>query len=436
MAVRSRRDSSALVFIEGDAVVAEDAAGSVIRSGKAGTDDATVVQSAVDNSHPAGEVKMSRGAYAFDKPVIIANSGTISGEGRGTVISPPRGDFAFKVMTTEKTETYRPFQPGGRLYAVIVRDLAIDGEINDGDWTGKGIYLNSFWSSTFHNLWIEKTSTALYMHRVHESSFSNIYLIANGNASAKEASVVMAAQSDNVHIRGLHLIYPNYIGLEMTGSATDSRDAPRLIFISDSMFHGWLPSGKVWGKAPWPEAAPYDLIHLRDCDSQKDGRTDVVIANSRITVAGRDHASVNVINSVVTIRNSVITATGGKYVVRASQGARVRLTGNSFHGNNPAGSKYAVHAADAEVLFKDNIVTGKNLQIYLAPGRNSIIADNRFSVEADTPAIWVGDDGATGSSNVQIRGNIFCGKDQTAAVEVSSLSTENIDVSGNQFVGK
>ena len=185
------------------------------------------------------------------------------------------------------------------------------------------------------------------------------------------------------------LIYPNYIGLEMVGDPADSRSAPRLVWITDSMFHGWLPPKGIWGKAPYSEAAPYDLIYLKDCDSQKDGRTDVVFANCRITVAGRGQASVNVINSPITIRNSVITATAGKYVVRASEGAQIRLTGNSFHGSNPEGCNYAVHADKAEVLVKDNRLVGHNLQIALSPGLNSIIADNRFSsLRTLLPSWW------------------------------------------------
>jgi len=122
-----RRECSALVYIEGEAVVAEDSLGDVISSGQVGSDDAAVIQAAIDSAHPSGEVRISRGTYCLEKSIVIANAGTITGEGRGTVIVPPAGDYAFKVMTTDDTETFRPYQPGGRLYAVIVRGLAIDG---------------------------------------------------------------------------------------------------------------------------------------------------------------------------------------------------------------------------------------------------------------------------------------------------------------------
>ena len=48
----------------------------------------------------------------------------------------------------------------------------------------------------------------------------------------------------------------------------------------------------------------------------------------------------------------------------------------------------------------------------------------------------IGDDGTTGSSNIQVKGNIFSHKDEKAAIEVSALSTKSIDIHGNQFASR
>ena len=430
-----RRECSALVYIEGDTVIAEDSLGGVISQGQVGSDEASVIQAAIDNSHPSGEVRISRGTYCLEKPIVVANSATIIGEGKGTVIVPPAGDYAFKVMTTDDTETFRPYQPGGRLYAVIIRGLAIDGKAAGADGTGKGIYLNAFWSSVFEDLWIENTSTALHLHRVHESCFSRIYMIANGNAEAKEPTVFFDGQCDNIHMNGITIIYPNYVGLQMIGSATDSRHSPRLVWISDSMIHGWLAGEKANNGSPWDGPAPFDLIQMVDCDSQKDGRTDITITNTRITVAAPGQAAVNVINSPVTITNSVISAGKGQCIVRASKDARVSIVGNSIYGPSPEGCEYVLYAEDSEVLFADNRLAGNNLRVALAPGVNSIIADNRFATTIAGPIISIGDDGKTGSSNVQVKGNIISGKATTEqAIAISPLSTEGIEVHSNQFV--
>jgi hypothetical protein len=431
MAARLKWDCSAVVFAEGESVVAEDEFGNVIRAGTAGADDADVTQSAIDKAHPAGEVRIRRGRYCFDKPVVIYNSSTIRGEGRGTVIVPPSADYAFKVMTTEDTELYRPFHGDpGPLYAVILRDLAIDGERTDGRRQGKGIYMDTFWCSSFENLWISNTGNALYMRHVRESDFSNIHLIANGDPEQAEASVIMTDENNNLHFRGLFVIYPNYIGLEMkptSASDTEIPEIPRLVFISQSMFHGWLRE---------EGAAPYDLIRIADLDAHRVGMlADVVIRDSRITVAGPGHASVNVINSPVTIANCVVTATEGKYVIRASEAARVRIVGNTFHSGNREGSKYALYTEDAEVIFKDNVLIGRNLAVRFAPASNSIVTDNRFILESEQSSVWVGDDGRAGSCNIQIAWNIFSEKRAESAIGVSRLSTEDIQIRDNQFVG-
>jgi hypothetical protein len=47
--IQSRRDYDAMVFIEGTSVIAVDGNGSVISRGTAGTDDATVIQAAIDS---------------------------------------------------------------------------------------------------------------------------------------------------------------------------------------------------------------------------------------------------------------------------------------------------------------------------------------------------------------------------------------------------
>ena len=259
-------------------------------------------------------------------------------------------------------------------------------------------------------------------------------MIANGNAEAKEPSVFFDGQCDNIHMSGITIIYPNYVGLQMVGHPTDSRHSPRLVWISDSMIHGWLAGDKANNGSPCDGPAPYDLIQITDCDTQKDGRSDITITNSRITVAAPGKAAVNVSNSPVTISSSVISAGRGECVVRASNDARVSIVGNSIYGPSPQGCKYVVYAENSEVLFKDNRLAMNNLQVVLAPGVNSIIADNRFATTIDGPVISIGDNGKTGSANVQVKGNIISGKTAGEAIAVSALSTEAIDVHGNQFV--
>ena len=428
MAANRKWDCSAVVYLSDGTVRAEDSFGAVIAEGPAGSADAAVLQAAIDSVHPAGEVRLCRGHYLFDKPVVLYNSCTLRGEGRGTVIAPPSGEYAFKVTTTDATTIYRPFHGDpGPLYAVIVRDLTIDGQRSDAKPKGKGIYMEYFWCSSFENLWIQNTGTALYLYHTKESDFTNIYLIGNGDADACEASVIMIGENNNIHFRGLDLIYPNYVGLDMVGTRDEGIEVPRLTFISQSMFHGFLRQ-----EGP----APYDMIRIRDLDATREGcLADVVIRDSRITTPGVGQTAVNISNSPVTIDSSIITASSGECAIRVTDAARVRITGNTFHGGSPTCGQYALYVEDAEVIFKNNILNGKNLNIALAPAVNSIVADNRFIVDTDRPTIWVGDNGSVGSARVDIHGNIFTEKRAPSAITVSPLASDNIHIRDNQFAG-
>ncbi len=444
MSANMKWECTAVVYIDGETVVAEDDRGAVIAKGSAGADAADVIQAAIDAAHPAGQIKIRRGLYRLDKSVVLYNSGMLCGEGRGTVLVPPADDYALKVMTTDQTEIYRPFHGDpGPLYAAIVRDLTIDGESIGS--RGKGIFMDTFWCSSFENLWIQNTDNALYLHHVRESDFTNIYLISNGSVELKEPSVVLIGENNNIHFRNLSVVYPNYIGMDLIGKTDEGIDVPRLVYLTQSFFHGRLAApdelpreydGKMEKDFGRTIAAPFDLIRLTDLGAHRHGcLADVVIRDSRITVAGPGAASVNCINSPLTVANCVMTATEGECVIRASKKSRVTVTGNTIHCGSETGSRYSLQVVDAEVIFKDNVLNGINLNIALAPASNSIIANNRFTLENGEPTIWVGDDGETGSANIEISGNIFTEKRAKSAVEVSPLAAENIRVHDNIFSG-
>lgn len=171
-------------------------------------------------------------------------------------------------------------------------------------------------------------------------------------------------------------------------------------------------------------------------DAKKEGRykSDVVIENSRITVGAQDVPVVDIINSPVTLSQCVATAGFGNTVVRATKNARVNISDNSFYSLKPlpAGS-YVLFAEDSEVIFKNNVISCKNLQLCLKSVRNSVIADNRFDALSEKSNILVGDLGDRGSRNIQINGNIFRHDSIEHAVQVSDKSIKNISIHDNQL---
>jgi hypothetical protein len=417
---------SSVVYIDNDIVTAEDKYGNIIQQGKSGNSDADVIQSAIDKAGPAGEIKICKGRYIIDKSILVYHNMKITGEGRGTILIPPIDDYAFKVKKGEKEIFSRPHhvKEGFPLYAMIFRDMTIDGKREDLHHSGKGFYLRGFWSSSFENLWIQNTGNALTLNSIHESDFINIYLINNGDEKKKESSVFIT-KCDNIHFQGLYVIYQNYIGLEVFNS--------KLTFITRSMFHGWL---KREG-----ETAKYPLIQVKDANADKknEGRykSDFVIENSRITVGGEGTSAIDVINSPVTVTQCVATCGFANTVVSATQNARVNVSNNSFYSFKPLPmGSYVLYAEDSEVIFKNNVVSFQNLQVCLKAVRNSIIVDNRFDAVSEKPNIYIGDNNNQGSRNIQVKGNIFRQKKLEDAVEVSKLSLKGITIKDNQIWGE
>lgn len=415
-------DCSAIVYILNKNIIAESGMGEIIAKRSLGEDDAQVIQEAIDAAGQSGEIRILKGIYNLKQSISVHSNIKITGEGRGTVLIPPIDDFAFKIKKVDENIIPRPFhkKEGYPIYALVIRELTIDGKREGMENSGMGLYLERFWSSSFENLWIQNTNHAIHINRLHESDFSNIYMINNGN-SADKTPCIKIEGCDNIHFSGLYVIYSNYIGMEITNGA-------KLVFISQSMFHGWLPRLE--------KTSGYPLIEIRDLNKKKEARfkSDVVIENSRITVGSNGTNAVNIINSSVTIKQCVATPGFGKAMVSATYDSRVNISDNSFYSLKPLPvGHYVLYAEDSEVFFNNNVVSSLNLQLCLRGARNSIIADNRFDAVSEMANIIIGDNKGEGSRNIQVKGNIFRQAKIEDAIEVSTKSTKNIAIHNNQL---
>jgi len=86
--IQSRRDYDAMVFIEGTSVIAVDSNGVCIARGVAGTDDATVIQAAIDSlAVSGGHIFVAGGEYVCSSQLLITTDDiSISGDGPNTYI--------------------------------------------------------------------------------------------------------------------------------------------------------------------------------------------------------------------------------------------------------------------------------------------------------------------------------------------------------------
>jgi hypothetical protein len=434
-------ENSVVVFIKDNLVVAHDREGNVISKAVAGTGDADVIQAAVDAVHPGGGIKILAGKYILSKPVSVYNSSTFSGEGRRTILVPPEDDFAIRVET--KDSSPRRWYHSKAVHGVVLKEFAIDGKRGDGTNKGKGIYFAYVYDSVFKDLWIGNTGSGagLFMEGwVGESSFHDIYLMANGNFEKKQAAVVIRSDNksrdgiNNLQIRGLFVIFSNYRAIDIyDDKPNDNAGPPRLIFISNSMFHGWLSERK-------PDA---ELIHLRNTDLTK----GVYISHCRLAGAGaaKNLALLKAENSRATVSDSIIGGQGG---IVGERGSVLKVTGNTFQAGlvtEQDGEKqthapgladrYVLFLKESEAIFSNNEIYGEDMEIRLAPAANSIITNNRFESESVIdPIIWVGDDGKKGSSNIEISSNIF-NTSANQSIKISPLSKKGIQVHHNLFKG-
>ena len=108
---------SAIVYKDGSSVYAEDANGTTIAEGEAGVDDASVIQSAINNG---GKVFITVGAY-FADDIAINNPVIIEGAGGGTRI---RGGSDKHVFIIGQNGSYSQANP---LAKVVIRDMEIGG---------------------------------------------------------------------------------------------------------------------------------------------------------------------------------------------------------------------------------------------------------------------------------------------------------------------
>lgn len=81
-----------MVYLEGTSVIAVDSIGKVIAKGTAGTDDATVIQAAIDATPVRGTVEISFGEYTISQVITIQKDLTLRGD-NPTLVSTIEGSY-------------------------------------------------------------------------------------------------------------------------------------------------------------------------------------------------------------------------------------------------------------------------------------------------------------------------------------------------------
>jgi hypothetical protein len=400
------RGFTAVVAHRGDQVLLSNADGSIVGEQKAGEADARLIQQGAELCRQGGELRIMAGQYDLKESVVLDFPCTVSGEGRGTILVPPPNDYAIRIMKTDRSPTIndwvwgpeRASIPAGlialcgeRLYGVYVRSLAIVG-----NGRGKGIYLNGVTECICDDLAIHSTydGAAIYADKtVMESEFRSIVCYVNGSIKNREATIVIASQdrgdaNNNLQFTRVHVLLPNYIGVQI---GTDKASPPRLIFFTQSFFHGWLP---------FERTAPYDLFLVHSADPDR----GIVISASRFTNCGKTNAMLHVEKGGVNLTDSVLGGGTGKTVILAEPATKVSIRGNTFH--NTLNGEWDVDATGADVIFAQNTLDPQG-RIRLQDARTAVVTGNRFE-RPEKEAIVVVPESLFGEKDrIQVSGNVF-----------------------------
>lgn len=405
-AAHPTRGFTAVVARRGVRVVASDADGRVVAEAKAGEADARLIQQAAELCRSGGELRIMAGEYDLKESILLDFPCTLSGEGRGTILVPPPDDYAIRILKTDRSPTIndwvwgpeRSSIPkwlidlcGERLYGVYVRSLAIMG-----NGRGKGIYLNGVTECICDDLAIHSTcdGAAIYADStVMETEFRSIVCYVNGSIRNREATIVVASQdagdsNNNLHFTRVHVLLPNYVGAQI---GTDKALPPRLIFFSQSFFHGWLPLERT---------APYDLLLVHAVNPDR----GVVVTTSRFTAPGQASAMLHVEKGAADLTDSSLGGGAGRAIVLADPGTKVSVRGNRFH--SILGGEWSLDADDADIVFAQNMLDSRG-RIRLKDVRTAVVSGNRFG-RPDGEAIVSEPPSQLGMKDrVQVFGNVF-----------------------------
>lgn len=416
--------SSTIVHIIGDRIIAENNLGEILSQGIKERDDTKVIQDAVDTAvQSGGELKILKGTYNLTESIVVRSGCTISGEGWGTTLVPPDDDYALKLIKDRESPLFETLfvEDGNMLksrwpFGIVLKDFTINGKKK-----GKGIYMNFVFESNLENLWFHNiySGAALFLDEsVRECSFSKLYFFDTGSPENGQASIVIASQKsgdahNNLRFDRVQVIFPRYRGVDI--GYGDFPSKPRLIFFTQSMFHGLLPI---------QSAPPYDLIYIGNANTT----VGIVISESRITNTQDGYAFVHLIRGSLTMNNCVIGGGRGTYAVKAEKESKLILTGNTFHGG-PSNQEYSVYLAGGEIIFTGNSLQGSGNRVCLVPASKAVIANNIFDSDCENDyCILIGDDGQNVSCNVDVSNNIFSGAQGNKAVRVSDMVQRSQDV--------
>jgi len=179
--IQSRRDYDAMVFIEGTSVIAVDSNGVCIARGVAGTDDATVIQAALDYVYAqkaAGTVILSNDKFYTSATITLPRGIALIGSGFSNSGTTPLGTTIYMGSGVNSDIISSDTKSHQR-----IENLVLDGN-GANNTTGRCIYMTGGVNNVIRNvLTMNHASTqqygGVYILNSTTITIENLYMVAN-----------------------------------------------------------------------------------------------------------------------------------------------------------------------------------------------------------------------------------------------------------------
>jgi hypothetical protein len=382
----------AMVYLEGTSVIAVDSIGNVIAKGTAGTDDATVIQAAIDVSGPTGrKIVICGGSYLINTTIHLRSWLLLEGQGNPTLslrvdadlIDMPRTCWDVTIRYLRLAGGSRQYANGVGLHCIVASPLHIE-DVVITDFAKHAIQIDSGWSIYIRGCSIARCGDVANGHAA-------LHIAGNSSSPVTNVSITESVFEPN-YFRDIYIgdyvhriairdcwfesedvgegnIQPSDTHVFVDGNTSYNTD---LITISGNMT--WEPTGSTCktffiGYVFGPVVITGNRVNSLDCDVPSSGAsygigltsvTDAIVSNNYINLPGASGSESAILHCIGCSRLRIFgnALIGGEfYQISLNTCQQVTILSNYL----PACDRYPIHAVgecDNLRILANDIVAG------------------------------------------------------------------------------
>jgi len=283
---RSLGGFSAIVCKDGSTVWAEDASGKTIASGESGVDDASVIQSALNNR---GAVILRQATYKCNSTLIIKSGTSLIGEGGLNSHNPYKTMLDFSGAGDVPAIKFDD-PDVGRVQGGCLKNLIIWG--NTTAKQGTGLYLNKLSNGVFRNIDINYFKRGLYVLEGWNIYYDNFAVSACGDIDSSTSAILLdggASETNHQIFVGLQSGGCEHIVFETTGTCNRNH----LIAPSVEIPEDGVTKGFVFNTGAHFRITNIDLLMRGEVGIQIENQAFIKIVGGKIDCNGYNYGIIN-----------------------------------------------------------------------------------------------------------------------------------------------